>query len=66
MTLLLNLMNVEVVESVYYYLLNGLNSGIRHFGDNLNGSLVEDEVISIHLNEIPSNIYSLAIAVNSF
>ena len=57
----------EVVESVYYHRLKGLNGAIRHYGDNLTGEgSGDDEVISIHLNEIPSNVYSLAVTVNSF
>ena len=57
----------DVVESIYFKNLKGLNGSIQHHGDNLTGKGDgDDEVISIYLNTIPLRIQSLAIAINSF
>ena len=57
----------EPVESIFYRNLNGLNGSVRHHGDNLTGKgSGDDEVISIDLSKVPSNIYSLAVTVNSY
>ena len=57
----------EAVESIYFRQLDGLNRSVHHFGDNLTGvGDGDDEVISIILNQVPSNVMSLAVTVNSY
>ena len=58
----------EVVDgAVYYGHLKGFNDAIVHHGDNLTGvGDGDDEVISIHLDKLPSKIMSLAVTVNSY
>ena len=57
----------EPVESIYYLHLNGLKNSVHHFGDNLTGAGEgDDEVISIILNQVPPNVMSLAVTVNSY
>ncbi len=57
----------EPIESIYFHHLTGLNGSVRHQGDNLTGKgSGDDEVIIIELNKIPSNVYSLAVVVNSY
>ena len=47
--------------------LTGLNDSVRHHGDNLTGKgSGDDEVITIELNKVPSNVLSLSITVNSY
>jgi stress response protein SCP2 len=62
--------NGKVAKTVYYedkeYKVNGHNV-IWHHGDNLTGEGDgDDEVISVSLNEIPSNVNVIAIAVTIF
>ena len=57
----------EVIESIYYGKLEGLNSSVIHFGDNLTGKGEgDDEVISVTLSNVPKNVMSLAVAINSY
>ena len=57
----------EPIVSIMYSNLKGLDGAIRHHGDNLTGKgSGDDEVITIELNKIPSNVYSLAVTVNSY
>ena len=57
----------EVIESIYYSNLKGLNSSVIHFGDNLTGEGEgDDEVISVTLSNVPKNVMSLAVAINSY
>ena len=55
------------IESIYFKHLKGLNGSILHHGDNLTGEGEgDDEVITIGLDRVPSNITSLAVTVNSY
>ena len=57
----------EVIESIYYSNLKGLNSSVIHFGDNLTGEGEgDDEFISVTLSNVPKNVMSLAVAINSY
>ena len=57
----------EPIESIYFAKLKGLNGSVRHHGDNLTGKgSGDDEVITIELNKVPKNVYSLAVAINSY
>jgi len=57
----------EPVDSIYYHHLTGLNGSVKHHGDNLTGKgSGDDEVITIELNKVPSNVLSLAVTVNSY
>ena len=57
----------EPIDSIYYHHLTGLNGSVKHHGDNLTGKgSGDDEVITIELNKVPSNILSLAVTVNSY
>jgi tellurium resistance protein TerZ len=57
----------EPIESIYYSHLKGLNGSVKHHGDNLTGQgSGDDEVITVELNKVPKNVYSLAVAVNSY
>jgi stress response protein SCP2 len=57
----------EVIESIFYQKLNGLNGAVHHFGDNLTGEGDgDDEVISVNFNQMPAKVMYLAVAVNSY
>ena len=57
----------EPIDSIYYHHLTGLNGSVKHHGDNLTGKgSGDDEVITIELNKVPSNVLSLAVTVNSY
>ena len=57
----------EVKGQVYYDSKRAFNSAILHHGDNLTGKgSGDDEVIDIHLNNLPKNIQSLAVCINSY
>ena len=57
----------EVIESIYFSHLKGLQGAIKHFGDNLTGvGEGDDEVILVNLNKIPQTVLSLAVAINSY
>ena len=58
---------LKPIESIYYSHLTGLNGSVLHHGDNLTGEGDgDDEVITIGLDRVPSNITSLAVTVNSY
>ena len=57
----------EPIESIYYRQKDGLNDSVLHHGDNLNGKGEgDDEVITIQLNKVPTNVCSLAVTINSY
>ena len=57
--------NGELVEAVYYGNLNG--TGIKLNGDNLTGiGDGDDEIITVNLNSIPSNVKIIGFFVNIF
>ena len=55
----------EIIETVYYGYLNG--TGIKLNGDNLTGiGDGDDEIITVNLNSIPSNVKIIGFFVNIF
>ena len=62
--------NNNIIEKVYFANLDGLNGSAFLNRDNFNGCGNgfddEEEILSINLDMIPSNIKSLAILINSF
>ena len=57
----------NLCEIVFHRNLHSSNNSIIHYGDNRTGvGEGDDEVLSIDFANIPSNIYSLAVVINSF
>lgn len=55
----------EIIETVYYGYLNG--TGIKLNGDNLTGiGDGDDEIITVKLDNIPSNVKAIGFFVNIF
>ncbi|MGW7515535.1 TerD family protein [Streptomyces sp. NPDC054796] len=59
--------NRKKVDACYFGKLAILNGVIQHSGDNLTGEGAgDDEVITVHLGDIPSQVTGLVFTVNSF
>ena len=57
----------NLCEIVFHRNLHSSNNSIIHYGDNRTGvGEGDDEVLSIDFANIPLNIYSLAVVINSF
>ena len=57
-------MNVVKVEAIYFTNRDGLSGAIHHHEDNLTGDGDgDDEVISIHLDDLPLKILTLAVSI---
>lgn len=51
---------------VYYQNLSAFNSAVVHGGDNTTGELCDDERISVKLSDLPSNVDSMIITMDTF
>lgn len=59
--------NNQLLENVWFMRLKSKCRSVIHHGDNLTGEGDgDDEVISVNLNQLPSNVSTLAFTVNSF
>ncbi|MBR7674082.1 tellurium resistance TerZ family protein, partial [Streptomyces daliensis] len=59
--------NRKKVDACYFGKLAILNGVIQHSGDNLTGEGAgDDEVITVHLGDIPPQVTGLVFTVNSF
>lgn len=57
----------NLVESIWFRQLKGMNGAIVHTGDNLTGEGEgDDEVIKVDLSKLPSTVKGLVFTVNSF
>ncbi len=61
--------NKNVVDTVYFGNLN--SAGINHSGDDMTGDVdgddgLDNEVVSINLNQIPSTVEQVVFVLNSF
>lgn len=57
----------NLLESVWFRQLNGMNGAIIHTGDNLTGKGDgDDEIIQVDLSKLPATIKTLIFTVNSF
>ena len=60
-------MNINVLEIIYYKNLKFIDGTKIHYGDNKTGLGEEDdELISVNLANMGSNIIAMAVIVNSF
>ena len=59
-------MQGNMVESVYYGNLYGLNGAMIHSGDNREGGVGDDEQITLNLERMPSNVAGVCLVVNSY
>lgn len=59
--------NKNIVDSVWFRQLKSKDGSVVHSGDNRTGAgSGDDEVISVDLSQIPSNVQSLVFVINSF
>lgn len=62
--------NKNLIETVYFGNLSNSNGSIRHSGDDIVGDMFDDgkdnEVITIDLTRIPSNIEYMTFILNSY
>lgn len=59
--------NKNVVETIWFRKLSGLNGAIVHTGDNRTGDGDgDDEQIKVDLSKVPSNVAYIVFTVNSF
>ena len=59
--------NKQPVDVVYFGQLNSKDGSIMHSGDNRTGQGDgDDEVVSVDLSRIPTNVQTLVFTVNSF
>jgi len=61
--------NKNIVDSVYFGNLN--SAGVNHSGDDMTGDVdgddgLDNEVVTINLNQIPSNVEQIVFVLNSF
>ena len=57
----------DLIESIYFSNLSGLNGSVNHFGDNLTGAgSGDDEVIQIFLDKVPKDVHYLTVTINSY
>ena len=57
----------KLIAQIYYGNKSGLKGSVIHFGDNLTGEGEgDDEVIQVNLNNIPPDVYYLAVTINSY
>ena len=63
--------NDQVVDIIYYGKLNNANGSVRHSGDDLTGDMdgddgLDNEILSIDLGQVPSEVTKIAVILNSF
>ena len=57
----------NIIEAIFYSHKKGLNNSVIHFGDNTTGEGEgDDEVIQVILNQVPEEVYYLAVTINSY
>lgn len=55
------------LDKVWFSNLQAFNGAIQHAGDNLTGAgSGDDEVITVHLEALPTSVHALVFTVNSF
>ena len=63
--------NKKLIDTVYFGQLKGLKGAIVHSGDDLTGDMdgddgLDNEIITIKMANIPANVETVAIVLNSF
>jgi tellurium resistance protein TerZ len=63
--------NNKILETIYFGNLSSRDGSIRHSGDDLTGDMggddgLDNEVITVNLSKLPSNVEKIAFVLNSF